>query len=116
MFGGFDASEPRDILLKFPALYIDGKNKKQQIWKNFLVQALLESILHGVIGYFAIVYAINSTFNHKGHVSDFEMSALAQYFSIIIVVNMKVSLYFYSLLTILSSTGSSKQRSFYPSS
>ncbi len=90
VFGGHDLSEPEEILLKFPALYIDGKAKKEFIWKNFLVQTLLEGIVHAAIVFFIVTFTVNFTYSHIGYVSDLPMSALAQYFSIIIITNMKL--------------------------
>ena len=94
VYGGNGLSEPKEILLKFPALYIDGKAKKERLWKTFLFQSLLEGVLHSSIVYFIVSFTLNSTHSHSGKTSDVWMSSLAQYMTIIIITNMKVKNHF----------------------
>lgn len=92
VYGGHDSSEPPQILLRFPALYIDGKKKKDNTWINFIVQSVVEGVIHAAIVYFGGSIFINDALSAKGFVSDLGMSSLAQYIAILIITNMKVKL------------------------
>lgn len=93
VYGGHDLSEPEQILLKFPALYIDGKKKKENFWKTYLIQSLLEGIIHAAIIFFGTTQAMSDALSQKGLTADLNGSSLAQYYSIIIITNMKVSIF-----------------------
>ena len=93
-YGILDKGEPREILLKFPALYLDGRIKKYRAWIFFLVHAIIESAIHGIIVFEIVMFAVQLGFSRKGHTSDLGMASLVQYYSIVIISSLKVILKF----------------------
>jgi len=95
LYGAFDKSEPKEILLAFPALYIDAQNKKRRSWINFCIQSLLGGILHGVLIYFIIAYSVQYGYSKDGLTSNLTMNSLAQYYAIAVLVHIQVSIFFF---------------------
>ena len=89
-YGILDKGEPREILLKFPALYVDGRIKKYRAWIVFLIHSIIESAIHGIIVFEIVMFAVQSGFSKEGHTSDLGMASLVQYYSILIISSLKV--------------------------
>ena len=90
IYGAFSKSEPKEILLTFPALYIDSQNKKRRAWINFCIQSLLGGIIDGILIYFIITYAIHHGYSDHGLTSNITMNSVAQFYAIAVIVHLKV--------------------------
>jgi len=90
VYGAFDKSSPVPILLKYPALYIDGKNKKNQLWTNYVISSFAEGVIHAILVYFISIYTVELTLGNEGRTSSFGMISLVQYYSIVVIANIKL--------------------------
>lgn len=90
VYGTCDRGEDREVLLAFPALYLDGKIKKGRAWLNFLIQSLVEGIIHGIVVYEIVTYAVLVTLSKEGYTPDFYMSSVIQFYALVTIVNLKV--------------------------
>lgn len=90
IFATFDKSSPEAILNKYPALYIDGRNRKNQLWTNYFILSFLEACGHGITTYFIATYTISNSYSIQGWAPDFGMNSLVIFFTIVIVTNFKL--------------------------
>lgn len=92
VYGISDQSEPKEILLTYPALYLDGKHRRGKAWKNFLIQSLGEGFISSCIIFWIVIYTVNAAVSKEGYTSSLGMSSLVQYYSLIVIMNFKVIL------------------------
>ena len=98
IYGGFDKSEPEDVLRSLPALYIDGKRAKASFMKSFAIKSCFEGFVHASIAFYLSVYSISEAYDSQGRSSEFGMTSLMVTYSIIIITNIKVSLTYFDII------------------
>lgn len=90
LFGVNNKTEPTLILKEFPALYIDGKNKKQIAWKTFLIKSVFESFLHTAIIFFFTLYVCKMGMGPEGEYVSHGMTSLIMFYSSVFLSNAKL--------------------------
>ena len=79
----------------FPALYVEGKSKKQYLTRKFVLRAALEGFLHSVVLFYISVYTIERTITRDGQPATLGLATLGIYLPVQIVANFKVSRIYY---------------------
>ena len=89
-FGIFDTVENPVVLKEFPALYIDGKNKKNNIFWSFSILSLFEGVVHSVVIFYFTIHVVGDGIAASGKTNSLGMVSLVAYYAIVLVVNFKV--------------------------
>lgn len=89
-FGVNNKTEPTLVLKEYPALYIDGKNKKAIAWKIFLIKAVFESIAIAALIFFFTVYVCKGGTGPNGEYISSGMVSLIMFYSSVFLSNAKL--------------------------
>jgi hypothetical protein len=78
------------VLLKYPALYMDGRTRRIKKWTLFAIRGVGQGLGHAIILFFTTLYTVQYAASKNGETSDTGMVSLVQFYAIVIICNIKL--------------------------